>query len=177
MLTVIDEYTRECLAIEAGRQLTANDGLDVLARLFIEYGPPDHVRSDQGAEFTAVRVRAWLAELDVKTAFIEKGSVNADVGRAARELVERHGSKPSSPTGSLSSSHAAEFALRLISDCFISCTRKAPIPTEAMLSVTAWRSPRNGAPCAQYAQDAMVARADQLLRVHCDHGRDLIAWS
>ena len=91
-LTVIDEYTRECLAIKAGRQMTANDGLDVLARLFIEYGPPDHVRTDRGAEFTAVRVRAWLAELDVKTAFIEKGSVNADVGRAARELVERHGS-------------------------------------------------------------------------------------
>ena len=58
MLTVIDEYAPECLAIEVDRRLTSDDVLDVLARLMAERRPPDHIRSDQGPDFTANQVRA-----------------------------------------------------------------------------------------------------------------------
>jgi transposase InsO family protein len=74
MLTVIDEYSRECLAIDVDRRLRSDDVLHCLARLFAEHGPPDHIRSDNGAEFTANAVRDWLGKLDVKTLFIEPGS-------------------------------------------------------------------------------------------------------
>ena len=74
MLTVIDEYTHECLAIKTQRQLKANDVLDCLGLLFLRYGVPDHIRSDNGAEFTAKAVRQWLSAANVKTLFIEPGS-------------------------------------------------------------------------------------------------------
>ena len=74
MLTVIDEFTRECLAIEVARRLRHDDVLDCLARLFSRHGPPDYIRSDNGAEFTAIAVREWLPRLGVKTLFIEPGS-------------------------------------------------------------------------------------------------------
>ena len=61
MLTVIDEYTRACLAIEVARQLRADDVLHVLTDLFVAHGPPDHIRSDNGSEFTAKVVRNCLA--------------------------------------------------------------------------------------------------------------------
>jgi putative transposase len=59
MLTVIGEYTRECLAIEVARHLLSDDVLDRLTDLFVEHGPPDHIRSGTGAEFTATAVREW----------------------------------------------------------------------------------------------------------------------
>lgn len=74
MLTVIDEYTRECLAIEVARHLRSEDVLDRLTDLFVEHGPPDHIRSDNGAEFTATAVREWLPRVGVKTLYIEPGS-------------------------------------------------------------------------------------------------------
>lgn len=74
MLTVIDEYTRECLAITAARHLRADDVLHHLTELFVERGPPDHIRSDNGAEFTAAVVRDWLPRVGVKTLYIEPGS-------------------------------------------------------------------------------------------------------
>jgi putative transposase len=74
MLTVIDEHTRECLAIRVGRRLNSSDVLDCLADLMIEHGIPEHIRSDNGAEFTAKAVRAWLARVGVRTLFIEPGS-------------------------------------------------------------------------------------------------------
>lgn len=74
MLTVIDEFTRECLAIEVARRLRHDDVLHVLAGLFTRHGPPDHIRSDNGSEFTAIAVREWLPRLGVKTLFIEPGS-------------------------------------------------------------------------------------------------------
>ena len=61
MLTVIDEFTRECLAIEVARHLRSDDVLHRLTDLFIQRGPPDHIRSDNGPEFTANAVREWLA--------------------------------------------------------------------------------------------------------------------
>ena len=74
MLTVIDEFSRECLAIVVARRLTADDVLQVLADLFVEHGPPDHIRSDNGPEFAAKAVRTWLGQVGVKTLFIEPGS-------------------------------------------------------------------------------------------------------
>ena len=74
MLTIIDEYTRECLAIDVERRLRSDDVLDKLTELFIRYGPPEHIRSDNGSEFTAIAVREWLGKVGVKTLYIEPGS-------------------------------------------------------------------------------------------------------
>lgn len=74
MLTVIDEYTRECLAIEVGRRLRSDDVLHRLAELFTDRRPPDHIRSDNGSEFTAKAVREWLGRIGVRTLYIEPGS-------------------------------------------------------------------------------------------------------
>jgi transposase InsO family protein len=74
MLTVIDEYTRECLAIKVEKKLNSANVLDTLLDLFILHGVPDHIRSDNGSEFTAELVRSWLKKLKVKTLFIEPGS-------------------------------------------------------------------------------------------------------
>ena len=74
MLTVIDEYTRECLAIDVARKLKSDDVLERLAWLFVTRGVPEHIRSDNGPEFTATVVRRWLKRVGVKTLFIEPGS-------------------------------------------------------------------------------------------------------
>jgi len=74
MLTMIDEYTRECLAIKVGRKLTSNDVIEQLADLFIARGLPENIRSDNGPEFAAKAVRSWLERLEVQTLFIEPGS-------------------------------------------------------------------------------------------------------
>jgi transposase InsO family protein len=73
-LTLIDEYTRECLAIDVGRRLRSDDVLHRLAHLFVERGVPAHIRSDNGPEFTAKTVRRWLRRVGVSTLFIEPGS-------------------------------------------------------------------------------------------------------
>lgn len=74
MLTVIDEYTRECLDIVVGRKLRSTDVIETLAELFISGGLPEHIRSDNGPEFCANAVREWLGRLDVGPLFIEPGS-------------------------------------------------------------------------------------------------------
>ena len=74
ILTVIDEYTRECLALRVGRRMTSHDVLYLLSDLFLEHGVPEHIRSDNGPEFVAKAVREWLADLGVTTLFIEPGS-------------------------------------------------------------------------------------------------------
>lgn len=74
MLTVIDEFTRECLAIDVGYPMKAEQVLDCLQRLFLERGFPDFIRSDNGAEFTAKSVQELLRKTKVKTAFITPGS-------------------------------------------------------------------------------------------------------
>ena len=74
MLNVIDEFTRECLAIRVNRKLKAIDVIDVLADLFILRGVPGHIRSDNGPEFVAKAVQEWIAAVGVKTAYIEPGS-------------------------------------------------------------------------------------------------------
>ena len=74
ILTVVDEYSRECLGIEVARRLTSRDVVRVLARLMLRYGVPVHIRSDNGPEFVSLAVRKWLSRLDVGTLFIEPGS-------------------------------------------------------------------------------------------------------
>lgn len=73
-LTVVDEYTRECLSLRTGYSLRADDVMDVLTDLFITRGIPDHIRSDNGSEFTAKSIRNWLPKLGIKTLYIEPGS-------------------------------------------------------------------------------------------------------
>jgi len=74
MLTVIDEFSRECLAIEVSRRLRSDDVLQVLANLMVHHGPPDHIRSDNDPEFTSKAVRGSLARIKVRTLYIEPGS-------------------------------------------------------------------------------------------------------
>jgi len=95
MLTVIDEYSRECLSIHIQRQIKAPEVLYKLSELFIAKGVPDHIRSDNGTEFTAKSVRSWLEKLGVKTLFIEPGSpwengyIESFNGKLRDELLNR----------------------------------------------------------------------------------------
>ena len=95
ILNIIDEYTRECLAILVKRHITSQDVIDVLFELFIFRGIPEHLRSDNGPEFTAKAVRRWLNRLDVKTLFIEPGSpwengyIESFNGKMRDELLNR----------------------------------------------------------------------------------------
>ena len=74
ILTVVDEYTRECLALVVERRLRSDDVLHCLTDLFVTHGTPEHIRSDNGPEFTAKAVRRWLGKIGVKTMYIEPGS-------------------------------------------------------------------------------------------------------
>jgi transposase InsO family protein len=67
MLNIIDEFTRECLAIRVDRKLKSTDVIDVLSDLFILRGVPGHVRSDNGPEFIAKAVRGWIAAVGART--------------------------------------------------------------------------------------------------------------
>jgi len=95
MLTLIDEYTRECLAILVERRLTSEDVINQLYTLFLVRGVPEHIRSDNGPEFTAKAVRSWLNKLGVKTLFIEPGSpwengyIESFNGKLRDELLNR----------------------------------------------------------------------------------------
>ena len=95
LLCVIDEYTRECLAIEVGARLRSQDVILVLSRLMRLYGKPAWIRSDHGAEFTAVRVMRWLRDQAIGPAFIAPGSpwqngfVESFNGKLRDELLNR----------------------------------------------------------------------------------------
>ena len=74
MLTLIDEYTRECLAIDVSRRMTSESVLERLSNLLVRRDVPDQIRSDNGPEFAATRVREWQGRVGVKMLFIEPGS-------------------------------------------------------------------------------------------------------
>lgn len=74
LLTIVDEHTRECLAIDVDRRLRSDDVLHRLSELFVQHGVPEHIRSDNGLEFAAKAVREWLRCVGVQTLFIEPGS-------------------------------------------------------------------------------------------------------
>jgi putative transposase len=95
LLTIVDEYTRECLAIDVARRFNSESVLERLAELFVNRGVPDHIRSDNGPEFTAKAVREWLGRIGVKTLFIapgspwENGYVESFNGKLRDELLNR----------------------------------------------------------------------------------------
>ena len=74
LLCVVDEFTREALAIRVARRLGATDVIDLLSDLFILRGVPSHIRSDNGPEFVAKAVQGWITGVGAKTAYIEPGS-------------------------------------------------------------------------------------------------------
>jgi putative transposase len=74
MLTLVDEFTRECLSIDVARTIRSDDVLERLAWLMVTRGVPGHIRSDNGPEFTAGVMREWLGKIGVRTLFIEPGS-------------------------------------------------------------------------------------------------------
>ena len=74
MLTVVDEFTRECLTIEVARKFKGKDVVEVLKELFAIRGRPKYIRSDNGPEFASKAVKNWLGKHKVETLFIEPGS-------------------------------------------------------------------------------------------------------
>ena len=95
ILTIIDEYTRECLGMLVQRHITSQDVLERLYWLFLVRGTPAHIRSDNGPEFTARAVREWLGRLQVKTLYIEpaspweNGYIESFNGKLRDELLNR----------------------------------------------------------------------------------------
>ena len=95
ILVILDEHTRECLAILVDRHISSQDVIDQLFYLFIFRGILEHIRSDNGPEFTAKTIRDWLNRLGVKTLFIEPGSpwensyIESFIGKLREELLNR----------------------------------------------------------------------------------------
>ena len=95
ILNIIDEYTRECLATRVARSFTYQDVMGCLTELFCTRGVPVHIRSDNGPEFIAEKLRGWLARLTVKPLFIEPGSpwengfIESFNGKLRDELLNR----------------------------------------------------------------------------------------
>ena len=93
-LSIVDEFTRECLALEVGRSIKATDALDVLRTLLVTRGVPRHMRSDNGPEFISAAMQAFLAKASVETLYIEPGSpwqngyVESFHGRLRDELLD-----------------------------------------------------------------------------------------
>jgi transposase InsO family protein len=93
MLNIVDEFTRECLAIKVARKLNSMNVIETLADLFLLRGVPAHVRSDQGPEFIAEAVKGWISAVGARTAYIERGSpwengyVESFNGRLRDELL------------------------------------------------------------------------------------------
>jgi putative transposase len=73
-MTLIDEFTRECLAIRVARRINSFGVIETMADVMLTRGVPEHIRSDNGAEMTAKVVRSWLAKLGARTLYIEPGS-------------------------------------------------------------------------------------------------------
>lgn len=74
ILAIIDEASRECVALLVARRIRSADVLAILAQLFILRGPPAHIRSDNGPEFIATAVKGWLGQIGVQTLYITPGS-------------------------------------------------------------------------------------------------------
>lgn len=94
-LTVLDEYTRQSPAIEVGRTIRAKDVIAVLEYLFMARAAPGYIRSDNGSEFIAKRIRRWLADKHVETLYIaagspwENGYIESFHARLRDELLDR----------------------------------------------------------------------------------------
>ena len=94
-MPIVDEYTRECLALEAERSITSEDVVETLDRLFTKRGAPGFIRSDNGPEFIAEAVKGWLAASGVQTLYIEPGAPwenaysETFISRMRDELLDR----------------------------------------------------------------------------------------
>jgi len=95
VMPVVDEYSRECLALEMERSITAEGVVEILDRLFTERGEPAYIRSDNGPEFIAEAIKRWLAASGVKTLYIEPGAPwenaysETFISRLRDELLDR----------------------------------------------------------------------------------------
>ncbi len=95
VMPIVDEYGRECLALEMERSITAKDVVGTLDRLFTERGEPDYIRSDNGPEFIADAIKSWLAASGVETLYIEPGAPwenaysETFISRLRDELLDR----------------------------------------------------------------------------------------
>jgi transposase InsO family protein len=95
MLTLIDEYTRECLAIHVERQLKSDGVMEVLTEVFLRRGTPTYLRSDNGSEFRSEEIKGWLGRLGVNPIFIEPGCpwengfIESFNGKLRDELLNR----------------------------------------------------------------------------------------
>ena len=95
ILTLIDEYTRECLAIHVDRQIKSDGVMEKLTEVFVQRGTPAYLRSDNGSEFSSDQIRRWLGHLGVGTLFIEPGSpwengyIESFNGKLRDELLNR----------------------------------------------------------------------------------------
>lgn len=74
ILALIDEYTRECLALRVARRMNSLEVIDTLADVMLGRGIPEHIRSDNGPEFIAHELQKWLAKVGTRTLYIERGS-------------------------------------------------------------------------------------------------------
>jgi len=74
MLTILDEYTRECHVLRADRALRSADVLEWMGKAIQEHGAPEYLRSDNGSEFIAKEVQRWLKANRIKTIYIDPGS-------------------------------------------------------------------------------------------------------
>lgn len=159
ILSVIDEYTRECLALEVGRKLTSEQLIEVLTELFGIRGVPRFLRSDNGPEFISRRLRSFLEKLSIGTSYIEPGSPwqNGDVesfhsrfrdeclaleefdtvGEALEVIGRwRQGDNHRRPHGSLGGLTPAEFSSRCVTSV-PEQTSAAPQPALALQQPTA----------------------------------------
>jgi transposase InsO family protein len=95
LLTLIDEYSRECLAIGVSRKIKTAELIEHLADLFLLRGIPGYIRSDNGPEFVSRELRGWLNALGIKTLYIEPGSpwengyIESFNGKLRDELLNR----------------------------------------------------------------------------------------
>ena len=108
LMTLIDEYTRECLAIRVARRINSFGVIETMADVMLMRGVPEHIRSDNGAEMTAKVVRNWLRKVGAKTLYIEPGSpwengycesfngklrdelLNGEIFYSLKEATDRH---------------------------------------------------------------------------------------
>ena len=95
LMPIVDEYTRECLAIDVSTSITSRDVIERLDALFLERGRPAHLRSDNGPEFVAEAVKRHLKALKVETRYIEPGApwqnayIESFNGKLRDELLAR----------------------------------------------------------------------------------------
>jgi len=131
-LTIVDEYTRECLELGMGRSIQGEDVLDVLSRLIGQRGAPGHIRSDNGSEFIAERVRTWL----LRDEFLEMNyfTTVTEAKRLALSWKEHYNTKRLH--GSLGYLTPAEYARRC-GACGSASLRSAPPTAPQRKSTTA----------------------------------------